>query len=135
MNQEIILSSSLLDSFTNFRKHFLNMMLHIRFSLIYIFLSFTQNNINKVLILDKSLYHMRSFFMCFNEIDQNIIAYRKMIKQLATEEPTNIRHLRKTSEQIQPPIRNYKTLDNIPIFYMLRFIVHTSVSRFHQYND
>jgi len=82
MMEQIILGPSVLNSFTNFRKHVLDFDLQIFFSGCNISLALLEDSINELFIFDDHLNHFSRPFVALYEVDDNIIGQRELLKQV-----------------------------------------------------
>lgn len=105
MNQKVVLSSSHLNGFGNLREHIFNVGYHVFFCCIRVFLTFSKNLVNKVLIFNDVLNVLGGFFMGIDEVNNDIIGLWKAVEQISSEEEWKHFPLRKKSNHFKEPIR------------------------------
>ena len=92
MCKQEIGSSSDLNSFSNFWIVKLNLLMHVGFSIVCVFLTFVVDNLNILLNLDAVQNQMSGLLVGINEVNDNIVSQRVMHENLLFVDSTNQRN-------------------------------------------
>jgi hypothetical protein len=93
VDQKVILSSPMLNSFANFWKHVFNMLAHIGLAIHDLLFGLNKYLINEALALNHCLEHFISGVMRLYEVYNDVIRERKMFKHILSKEFTYVRYL------------------------------------------
>lgn len=123
----MILGSSCLNCFGDFRELLNDMDVHVVLSFGSHFVAFIQNLVDEVFIFNHIGDHMASFLVCINEINDDVICCTIMLEKLFLKHLSIIWVLGKTLKEIKVAIVDNVTINELPIIKLFTCIIKTSV--------
>lgn len=123
----MILSSSRLNCFGDFRELLNDMDVHVVLCFRSHFVAFIQNLVHEVFVFNHIGDHMASFLVCINEINDDVICCTVMPEKLSLEHLSIICVLGETLQEIKVAIVDDVTINEVPIMKLFTCIIKTSV--------
>ena len=111
----MILSSSRLNRFGDFRELLNDMDVHVVLCFGSHFVAFIQNLVHEVLIFNHVGDHMASFLVSINEINDDVICCTVMLEKLSLEHLSIISVLGETLKEIKVGIVDNVSINEFPI--------------------
>jgi hypothetical protein len=123
----MILSSSRLNCFGDFRELLNDMNVHVVLCFGSHFVAFIQDLIHEVFIFNYICDHMASFLVSINEINNDVICCTVMLEKLFLKHLSIICVLGETLKEIKVAIVDNVTINEVPIIKLFACIIKTSV--------
>ena len=93
--KQVVLSSSHLNSLSNFWEHIFDVFVDINFSCFNVLFTFSKNLVYKMLVFNDFGDLLVCLFVCVDEVDNDIVSKRKISEHKTLEEASDTRKMRK----------------------------------------
>lgn len=127
LNQQMILGSSRLNCFGDFRELLNDMDVHVVLCFGSHFVAFIQNLVHEVFVFNHVGDHMASFLVRVDEINDDVICCAIMPEKLFLEHLAIIWVLGETLKEIKVAIVDNVAINELPIIKLFTCIIKTSV--------
>mmetsp|Transcript_29366 Transcript_29366/g.44327 ORF Transcript_29366/g.44327 Transcript_29366/m.44327 type:complete len:203 (-) Transcript_29366:2102-2710(-) len=103
------------------------MGVHVVLSSMKLLLGLQQDLADEILVLNNRLNMACSLLMSFDEVDNDIIRQREVVKEVRSEHPTDERYLREAAQERKEGVRDDIRHNEGPVFHGSMLVIESSV--------